>query len=661
MIVTDQPNLFIDHGIHPSLDNCCHHQIIHGKLNVSVPLPPPYKRQVWNYPEARVDEIRSSLRDTDWTSIFVDLTADEMTNKFTILIMDLMHRFIPNQMIRCDDRDPPWITPKLKMAIKRKHRVYNKYVKRGRKPDEWEYVRQVRNDTSAMITNSKDNYFAELGHKLSNPNNGPKTYWTILNRIINKKKTMNIPPLLENGLFVTNFQTKVDIFNELFVQQCSLNQNNSALPRFFSRCNTVLENIEIDPSKVLKIVRSLDPNKAHGWDSLSISMIKICDAEIVIPLCLIYEKCLATGKFPEIWKKANVLPVHKKESRQVKNNYRPISLLPICGKIFEKLIIDCIYEHLTDHQLITPDQSGFRPGDSTINQLLYITHSIHNAFEEYPSRETRAVFLDISKAFDKVWHEGLIFKLKSNGISGPLLVLIDSYLSNRKQRVVLNGKSSNWSPISVGVPQGSVLGPLFFLVYINDLVENVSSDAKLFADDTSLFTVVYDEGIAADQLNRDLKVISDWAYQWKMQFNPDKNKQAIQVIFSQKRTKPVHPPIFLNESEVMIKDEQKHLGMILDSRLNFNSHVREKIISARRGIGVIRYLSKYVSRDVLDQMYKLYVRPHLDYGDIIYHKHDPDLKLDFTKKLESTQYSAALAVSGAWRGTSRQKLYDELG
>ena len=238
---------------------------------------------------------------------------------------------------------------------------------------------------------------------------------------------------------------------------------------------------------------------------LSISMIKISDAEIVIPLCLIYEKSLATGKFPEIWKKANVLLIHKKESRQVKNNYKPISLLSICGKIFEKLIFDCIYEHLTDNQLITPNQSGFRPGDSTIYQLLYITHSIHTAFEEYSSRETRAVFLDISKAFDKVWHEGLIFKLKSNGISGPLLVLIDSYLSNRKQRVTLNAKSSNWSSISAGVPQGSVLGPLFFLVYINDLVENVSSDAKLFADDTSLFTIVYDEGIAANQLNRDLK------------------------------------------------------------------------------------------------------------------------------------------------------------
>ena len=351
----------------------------------------------------------------------------------------------------------------------------------------------------------------------------------------------------------------------------------------------------------------------------------------------------------------------KKESRQLKKNYRPISLLPICGKILEKIVFDVIYKHLTDNDLLTPNQSGFRPGDSTINQLLDITHKIYTAFEDYPSRETRAVFLDISKAFDKVWHDGLIFKLESYGITGPLLGLIKSYLANRYQRVVLNGKSSKWSPIRAGVPQGSVLGPLLFLVYINDLVDNISSDAKLFADDTSLFTVVYDENIAAEQLNRDLKIIAEWAYQWKMQFNPDVTKQAVQVIFSQKRDKPIHPPVYFNESGVVTKSEQKHLGMILDSSLNFQSHVREKIVSARRGIGVIRYMSRYVTREVLDQMYKLYVRPHLDYGDIIYHKYDPELNLDFTKKLEATQYSAALAVSGAWRGTNKYKLYEELG
>ena len=144
--------------------------------------------------------------------------------------------------------------------------------------------------------------------------------------------------------------------------------------------------------------------------------------------------------------------------------------------------------------------------------------------------------------------------------------------------MVLNAKCSKWSPIRAGVPQGSVLGPLLFLVYINDLVHNISSDAKLFADDTSLFTVVYDENIAAEQLNRDLKIIAEWAYQWKMQFNPDVTKQAVQVIFSQKRDKPIHPPIYFNESGVVTKSEQRHLAMILDSSLNFQSHVREKIV-----------------------------------------------------------------------------------
>ena len=148
--------------------------------------------------------------------------------------------------------------------------------------------------------------------------------------------------------------------------------------------------------------------------------------------------------------KCNVIPVHKKESRQLKNNYRPISLLLICGKILEETIFDVIYKHLTDNDLLTLNQSGFRPGDSTINQLLYITHKIFTAFEDYPSRETRAVFLDISKAFDKVWHDRLIFKLESYGITCPLLGLINSYLANRYQRVVLNGKCSKWSPIRAG-------------------------------------------------------------------------------------------------------------------------------------------------------------------------------------------------------------------
>ena len=211
--------------------------------------------------------------------------------------------------------------------------------------------------------------------------------------------------------------------------------------------------------------------------------------------------------------------------------------------------------------------------------------------------------------------------------------MLKDFLKNRKQRVVLNGKSSDWLTVSAGVPQGSVLGPLFFLIYINDLVENVSCDVRLFADDTSLFSVVNDVATTAFEMNNDLEKIKLWAWQWKMLFNTDKTEE---VIFSTKRIKPDHPPLELGDDVISQTLEHKHLGMVLDSKLDFKSHLREAIVKARRGIGMMKHLSRYVSRDVLIQLYKLYIRPHFDYGDIIYLKYDPRMRLDFTNKLEQT-------------------------
>ena len=173
-------------------------------------------------------------------------------------------------------------------------------------------------------------------------------------------------------------------------------------------------------------------------------MIQLCKQSIVTPLIIIFETASRTGVFPDAWKKGNIVPVHKKESKNLIKNYRPISLLPIFGKIFEKIIYNSLYKHINNNNILSDNQSGFRRGDSCISQLISITHNIFKAFDGSPSFETRGVFLDISKAFDKVWHEGLLFKLKSYGVQGCLYNIIKDFLKNRKQRVVLNGQNSFW-------------------------------------------------------------------------------------------------------------------------------------------------------------------------------------------------------------------------
>ena len=203
---------------------------------------------------------------------------------------------------------------------------------------------------------------------------------------------------------------------------------------------------------ILKKVRALNISKAHGYDDISIRMINICRKSLTKPLIILFKSSTKSSYYSDILKRSNITPVHEKKDKQLVNNYRPISLLPTFANSFEKIIFNRICNFLSEEELLNPNQSGFRPSDSCINQLLAITPEIFEAFNCNPHLEVRSVSLDISKAFDKVWLEGLLYKLKTMGISGEFYNLLENYLSGRFQRVVLNGQNSSWRPLLAGVP-----------------------------------------------------------------------------------------------------------------------------------------------------------------------------------------------------------------
>ena len=213
---------------------------------------------------------------------------------------------------------------------------------------------------------------------------------------------------------------------------------------------------------------------------------------------------MSVGKVPSVWKLANVTPIHKKDDPSGVSNYRPISLLSTIGKVLEKIVHKHVFNFFRDHGVITSLQSRYITGDSTFNQLVDVYNTSCKALDA--GKEVRAIFCDIRKAFDRVWHRGLLFKLQSAGIYDSLLQWFTDYFHNRKQRVVLPGANSDWTSVNSGVPQGSILGPLLFLSYIHDIVEDTDSSIRLFADDTSLYIIVDNPVEAANQLNSDSNV-----------------------------------------------------------------------------------------------------------------------------------------------------------
>ena len=611
---------------------------------------PCFKRSVWDYKHANFDTFREKLFDVDWDACFDSDNIDVITDLWTDTFLKCAENSIPHKDVTIRPDDVPWYTNSLR-ALKRKiHRIHKKAKKR---PALLPYFRQLRNTYIENLRLAEQAYYQRLEDSVNSTATQKKTsWWQTVKFFLNKNQTTDIPSLCHENQTVTDNEAKAQLLNEFFVSHATVDDSNFHLPPTHNiHCN-LLRTIVASETEVQNILESLDVSKANGPDGISARLLREGAPAISKSLAKLFNFSLDSHRFPSQWKRANVVPIFKKGCPSSCNSYRPISLLNIVSKVFEKVVFKHVFNFFRDNAVLSECQSGFIPGDSTVNQLLYLYHHFCEAVDL--QKEVRVVFCDITKAFDRVYHPGLLFKLRNAGIEGPLLSWFADYLDHRQQRVVVQGGTSPWSRVRAGVPQGSVLGPLLFLIYINDIVNIVNSPIRLFADDTTLFITVDDPVVAANSLNSDLHEVENWASKWLVLFNPSKTSS---MIISKKRVPKDHPNLTFMNTPLHNEQEHKHLGLVLRSDLSWTSHINELVTKGMKMVNIMKYLQFRLSRKALETLYFSFVRPLLEYGSVVW----DGCSINDCNQLEKVNLAAARIVTGATVGTNHNLLYQESG
>ncbi|MCG7883757.1 MAG: reverse transcriptase family protein [Candidatus Thiodiazotropha endolucinida] len=632
------------------LQDIRYHCPVFAVFSFTKPHSKTFTRDVWLYEQGDFDTLRQRVAEFDWDSIKCE-DVNQYAVNFTNVLTNLAKECIPNKKVRVRPQDLPWINGTVRKLMRKRNRLYKKY-KLNKTAERFNAFKKARNDVTTLLRKLKREYFTSLAEKLKTSNLSSSDYWKTLKSFIKPTTNSSIPPIFNDGSYVSDNNKKAKLLNDFFVNQTNLDDANATLPNVLLSDRVSLDNIIFSPDEVKSVLQTLKLGKSSGPDNINNRILKELAYPISKPLSDLFNYSLSRGSFPDTWKQANVSPLYKKDDPSLVSNYRPISLLSAVGKTMEKIVHKHIFNYFEDNNIITCLQSGFVPGDSTVNQLVDIYNTFCKALDD--GLEVRAIFCDISKAFDRVWHKGLLFKLKRAGINGLLLDWLEDYLSDRKQRVVIPGGSSQWEYIKAGVPQGSILGPLLFLLYINDVVQNVQSCIKLFADDTSLYIIVDNPINAAMLLNSDLETIHKWAETWLVKFNPSKSES---LLVSRKTNINRHPPLVMNNEYINEVTHHKHLGIFLSNDGTWHEHINYITSKAWQRIYIVRKLKFLLDRDSLNAAYISFIRPVLEYADIVW-DNCTQYEIDLIEKI---QIEAARIVTGATRLASFELLYRETG
>ena len=552
-------------------------------------------------------QLRQMMMTEDWETRLAPLDAEAGWLFFTERLQLAQEACIPKKKAYLGTKPrryrPLWMDNATLAKVKKKYHAWKRYIATKNGQDYLAFTRarnQARRATRQAAKSMEKNIAKDI-------KTSPKNFWKYVS--MKTKTRIGIADLETgvNGNMTTSEAEKAEVLSKFFGEVFT--REDLANVPYVTREGhiTVTSTVKITED-VFETLSALKPNKSPGPDGIHPKVLRELADVIATPLNIIYNKSLSTGKIPESWKKANITPIYKKGNRHLPSNYRPISLTPVASKVMETLIRNALVAHMKENGLFANQQNGFMAGRSCTTQLLSTLDQWTRALDEDYCLD--AIFLDFQKAFDTVPHHRLIRKLHGYGIDGALLEWIKSFLADRQQCVVVNGQKSAWTPVLSGVPQGSVLGPILFVIYINDLPEESTSDIQLFADDTKVYRTIRTPEDCL-QLQRDLDNLQAWATRWQMKFHPQKCK-----VMRIGRGHPDFTYEMVSDGNIVPLTEthtEKDLGVWVDDSLHFRHQVQQATTKANQLLGIIRRTFNHLNSEILLFLYRGLVRPSLEY------------------------------------------------
>ena len=582
-------------------------------------------------------------KSADWDTIKEDLcnlshTFFELNNQSPQSLEENWTFFIQNLQQIVNDNTPtktsttkthlPWMTSTLKRLIRKKQRVYNR-ARRYHRDTDWSEYKSLQKEVNFKLKHQHKSYVTNL---ISSTNN-KKSLWHYLKG--RKQENNGIGALIhpQSGHVITDPIEKATVLNNQFKSVFTADDDSTTIPNKGPSTHPSLPAFEITEQGVFNILSNCDPSKSPGPDSVNPYVLKKTAAEISPMLTHIFKKSLETGTVPSQWKHAYISPIFKKGQKSDPKNYRPISLTSVICKSMEHIIVSQVMKHLEDRNILTDRQFGFRSKHSCESQLYVTINDIAKQIDS--DLQVDAAILDFSKAFDKVSHQKLLYKLNYYGIRGNVLYWLESFLNGRTQQVVVEGSKSPTCNVTSGVPQGSVLGPVLFLIYINDIVSNIQSEIRLFADDVFLYKAIKtprDHQILQDDLNSLVK----WSTDWTMNFNISKCK-ILQITTHHNKSTFTYKMSSIPLATVL---EHNYLGIRLHHKLSWDPHINYICNKANRLLGFMKRNLRNSPLEIKEHVYKQLLLPSIEYCSSIW---DPYHQTSINR-LEMIQHRAARFV-----------------